>query len=187
LHVDILPMGIVASTGCWGLVAAGAMTIMAFVFGAEQEALDLWAPAAWQSFELAGAEAARFHHDFIGTEHVLLGLLGEENGKVGKVLENLGVRRENVRAEIEKIVGVGPQSHTDRPARYTPRAKKAFQFAIREAKAARAVRAEPEHVLLGLLDGCGGVAALVLKQLGVDADKVREQIRKQAEGTDHHE
>ena len=133
LHIDILSMGIVASTICWGLVAVGAVTIMVFVLGAEEEALDLWAPASWQSLELAEAEAARFHHNFIGTEHVLLGLLGEENGTVRKVLGDLGVRRETVRAEIEKIVGVGSQSHTSRPAVYTPRAKKAFQFAIREA------------------------------------------------------
>jgi hypothetical protein len=188
LHIYILPMGIVTSVVCWGLVAAGAMTLMVFVFGAEEEALDLWAPAAWQSFELAGVEAARFHHDFIGTEHVLLGLLGEENGKVRKVLENLGVRRETVSAEIEKIVGLGPESHKNRPAPYTPRAKKAFQFAIREAKTARADRAEPEHVLLGLLGGCGGVAAEILTRMGVDAKKVREQVGKQpAVGTNSHE
>jgi len=182
LHVNILPMGIVASSVCWGLVAACAMTVMVFVCGVEEEALDLWTPAAWRSFELAGAEAARFHHDFIGTEHVLLGLLGDENGKVRKVLENLGVRRETVRAEIERIVGAGPQSHTKRQPPFTPRAKKAFQLAIREARAARSVRAQPEHVLLGLLGGCGGVAALVLNGMGVDANGAREEIRKQNEG-----
>ena len=142
LHIANFPMGIVASTICWGLVAAGAMTLMVFVFGAEQEALDLWAPAAWQSLELAEAEAARLHHDFIGTEHVLLGLLGDEKGKVRSVLETFGVHREMVRAEIEKIVGAGPMSRTSRSPAYTPRAKKAFQLAIREAKTARAVRAE---------------------------------------------
>jgi hypothetical protein len=188
LHINTLSMGIVASAVCWGLVVAEVMTVMVFVFGAEEEALDLWAPAAWRSFELAGAEAARFHHGFIGTEHVLLGLLGDENGKVRRVLENLGVRRETVRAEIEKIVGLGPQSHTNPPATYTPRAKKAFQFAIREAKAARVNRVEPEHVLLGLLDGCGGVAALVLNRMGVHVNKVREQIRKHTdEGATAHE
>lgn len=188
LHIKTLPVGIVAGAICWGLIAAGAMTIMVFVLGAEEEALDLWAPAAWRSLELAEAEAAQLHHDFIGTEHVLLGLLGEENSKVRKVLENLGVHRETVRGEIEKIVGAGPQSRTKRPAVYTPRAKKAFQLAIREAKAARASRAEPEHVLLGLLDGCGGVAAMVLNKMGVDAKKVREEIRKQTnEGIGDHE
>jgi hypothetical protein len=188
LHIDILQIGIVVSTICWGLVAAGAVTIMVFVLGAEEEALDLWAPAAWQSFKLAEAEAARFHHDFIGTEHVLLGLFGEENGKVRKVLESLGVRRETVRAEIEKIVGTGPQSQANRPATYTPRAKKAVQFAIREAKAARAIRAGPEHVLLGLLEEGSGVAAMVLKSMGVDSSKARVQIQKQnIEGADDHE
>lgn len=187
LHIDILPMGIVAGTICWGFVAALSMTLMAFVFGVEQEARDLWDPAAWRSLELAGAEAARFHHDFIGTEHVLLGLLGDENGKVRKVLENCGVRREAVRAEIEKWVGTGPKMYANRPPAYTPRAKKAFEFAIREAKAARANRAEPEHVLLGLLGGCGGVAAEILTRMGVDAKKVREQIRKQIEGVNDHE
>jgi hypothetical protein len=188
LHINILSMGIVASTVCWGVVAAAAMTIMVFVFGAEEEALDLWAPAAWRSLELAEGEAARFHHDFIGTEHVLLGLLGDENGKVRKVLEKLNVRCEVVRAEVEKIVGAGPQSRRKRTAAYTPRAHKAFQLAIREARAARAIHAEPEHVLLGLLDEGGGVAALVLNRLGVDAEKAREQIRKHAAGgTNDHE
>lgn len=184
LHVNTLPMGIVASAVCWGLVAAGAMTVMVFVFGAEEEALDLWALAAWRSLELAEAEAARFHHDFIGTEHVLLGLLGEDNGKVRGVLEKFGVRREMVRTEIERIVGSFPQRRRNRALAYTPRVRKAFQFAIREAKTARAIRAEPEHVLLGLLDEGGGVAAVVLKKFGIDASTARKQI---AEGTDDHE
>jgi hypothetical protein len=188
LHIANFPMGIVTSTICWGLVGAAAATVMVFVFGAEQEALDLWAPGAWRSLELAEAEAVRFHHDFIGTEHVLLGLLGEEDGKVRSVLETFGVRRETVRAEIERIVGAFPQPRTSRPPAYTPRARKAFQFAIREAKTARAVRAEPEHVLLGLLEEGGGVAAVVLNKFGVDVATAREQIRKQtANGTDGHE
>ena len=85
-------------------------------------------------------------------------------------------RDKSVRAEIEKIVGTGPQSQTNRPAVYTPRARRAFQIAIKEAKAARVFRAETEHVLLGLLREGGGVAAKVLEQLGVNAAKVREQL-----------
>jgi len=100
-------------------------------------------------------------------------------------LENLGVRRETVRAEIEKIVGLGPQSQTNRPAVYTPRAQRAFRFAIREAKAARVIRAEPEHVLLGLLEEGSGVAAMVLNSVGVDTKKAREQLQA-GEGTDSH-
>jgi Clp amino terminal domain, pathogenicity island component len=176
-HIDPLRLGIVASTVCWGLIAAATMTVVVFICGTEPEALNLWTPAVWQSFELAGAEAIRFHHDFIGTEHVLLGLMGEENGTVPKILENLGVRRDTVRAEIEKIIATGPQSSTTRPVVYTPRAKKSFQIAIREAKAARAVRAETEHILLGLVCEGGGFAAQVLKKLGVNATKVREQLR----------
>ncbi len=176
-HIDPLRLGIVASTVCWGLIAAATMTVVVFICGTEPEALNLWTPAVWQSFELAGAEAARFHHDYIGTEHVLLGLLGEENGTVPKILKNLGVHRETVRAEIEKIIATGPLSQTNRPAVYTPRAQKAFRIAIKEAKAARALRAETEHVFLGLLCEGGGLAAKVLEKLGVNAAKVREQIR----------
>jgi hypothetical protein len=184
-HIGILSLKMVADVVCWGLVALAVMTVFVFAWGADPEAPDVWAPAVWQSFELAGAEAARLHHDFIGTEHVLLGLLGDENGKVRRVLENLGVRREMVRAEIETIVGTGPQSQTNRPPVYTPRARKAFRFAIREAKAARVVRAEPEHVFLGLLKEGGGVAAKVLNSLGVDTKKAREQLQS-AEGPNDH-
>jgi ATP-dependent Clp protease ATP-binding subunit ClpC len=119
---------------------------------------------------------------------VLLGLLGEQSGKVRRILETLGVHRESVRAEIEKSVGASPESHTSRPAVYTPRAQKAFQLAIREARIAHAIHAEPEHLLLGLLDEGDGLAAKVLNRLGVNAAKAREQIRKQtANGTDDHE
>ena len=175
-HIDVLSLATVTNVVCWGLVALASMTIFVFACGTDPEAWNLWTPAVQRSFELAGAEAARFHHDFIGTEHVLLGLMGEENGTVPKILENFGVRRETVRAEIEKIVGTGPQSQTNRPAVYTPRARRAFQLAIEEAKAARAIHAETEHVLLGLLREGGGVAAKVLEQLGVNAAKVREQL-----------
>jgi len=182
-YIGILSLKMAADVVCWGLVALAVMTVFVFALGAEPETPNLWAPAVWQSLELAGAEAVRFHHDFIGTEHVLLGLL--ENGKVRRVLENLGVRRETVRAEIEKIVGLGPQSQTNRPAVYTPRAQRAFRFAIREAKAARVIRAEPEHVLLGLLEEGSGVAAMVLNSVGVDTKKAREQLQA-GEGTDSH-
>jgi len=187
-HVGILSLKMVDDVVFWGVITLSMMIVFVFALGADPELPDPWTPAVWQSFGLAGVEAARFHHDFIGTEHVLLGLLGEESGKARKILENLGVGRETVRAEIEKIVGVGPQSHTSQPAAYTPRAKKAFQLAIREANAARVNRAEPEHVLLGLLNGCGGVAAVILNGMGVNAKKVREEIQKQsAKGMDAHE
>jgi len=170
---------------CWALYVAAAATAVVLAHGTDPELLNPWTPAVCQSFELAGAEAARFHHDFIGTEHVLLGLLGQEKGAARKILENLGVRREAVRAEIEKIVAAWPQSPPTRPAVYTPRAKKAFRLAIREAKAARAVHARTEHILLGLLSQGGGVAAMVLEKLGVNAAKVREQL--QSNQNDNHE
>jgi hypothetical protein len=176
---------VILSMVCWALYVAAAVTAFVLGYGTEPEVANPWTPAVWQSFELAGAEAARFHHDFIGTEHVLLGLLGQENGTARKTLENLGVRREIVRAEIEKIVAAGPQSHPTRPAVYTPRAKKAFRVAIREAKTAHAVRARTEHILLGLLCQGGGVAAIVLEKLGVNAATVREQL--QSNKNDVHE
>jgi ATP-dependent Clp protease ATP-binding subunit ClpC len=167
------------------LYVAAAATAVVLAHGTDPEVVNPWTPAVWQSFELASAEAVRFRHDFIGTEHVLLGLMSEENGRVSRILKNFGVQRETVRAEIEKIVGTGPQSRAAHPPAYTPRAQKAFQIAIREAKAARAIRAETEHVLIGLLCQGGGVAAIVLEKFGVNAAKVREQL--QSNQKDSHE
>ncbi len=119
VYPALLPSGIIFGVVCWALVAAACMTALIIACDTDTYMLDLWSPAASRCFELASAEAARFHHDFVGTEHVLLGLLGEENGAARKLLQNMGVQGETVCAEIEKIVGSGPQLHEESLARFT--------------------------------------------------------------------
>jgi uncharacterized membrane protein YiaA len=179
-NITLLPSGIVLSAVCWGLCAAATMTVVTFAHDTDLQMLDLYSPAVWRSLEIADAEAVRFHHDFIGTEHVLLGLIQEEHSSVPTVLGKMGVRCETVREEIEKIVGSGPQSTTSRAPVYTPRAKKAIAIAIQEARDGRQNHVEAEHIFLGLLREGGGVAAKVLAQLGVNATIAREEIQKAA-------
>jgi hypothetical protein len=180
VNVVYLPVNSVLSVVCWALFGAAIATVMMIAHGPEPDALAVWTPEAWQSFELAGAAARHFHHDFIGTEHVLLGLLESENCAVRKVLQTMGVTREIARAEIEKIVGSGSAAQTTRPTPYTPRAQKAIQLAILEAKALRSERVGAEHLFLGLMREGGGVAALVLNGLGVNAARARAEILKES-------
>lgn len=175
-NVIRLPSGIIFGVVCWSLCGAAAATVVVIAHGTEPDVLNLWTSEAWQSFEIAGVEASRFHHDFIGTEHVLLGLLESENSCVPNVLRKMGVSRETVRGEIEKIVGNGPQSQTNRTPPYTPRAMKALKLAILEAKALRCDRVDAGHIFLGLLREGGGVAARVLSGLGVNATKARAEV-----------
>jgi hypothetical protein len=171
-----LPSEIIYGVVFWSLVNVCWVTGLVLAYGFDAESLDLWTPAVQEAFEVAQAEAVRFHHDYVGTEHVLLGLLGVENSCVSKVLGKMGVQCESVRAEIEKIVSSGPKSHPVRTPPYTPRAKKALAIAKREAKAMRSDRVDSEHVFLGLICEGSGVAALVLKNLGVNVQKAREEV-----------
>jgi ATP-dependent Clp protease ATP-binding subunit ClpA len=175
-HIILLPSGIILGVVCWSLLGAAAMTVVVIEAGTTW--LDLWSAAAWKSFEFADAEAVHFHHDFIGTEHVLLGLMSEPDGTVSKLLGKMGVQRETVRAEIEKIVVPCPQPQTNRQPVYTPRAKKSIQIAILEARVDGQNRVQPEHILLGLLREGSGVAAKVLTALGADATTIRTEIQK---------
>jgi hypothetical protein len=131
---------------------------------------------ARETLELGGREAIGFHHDFIGTEHVLLGLLESKAGFVRGVLRKMGVDHKTVRSEIEKIVRLGSAQRTTRALPYTPRVKKALEIAGAEARAANQASVADEHVFLGLLEEGSGVAALVLKSLGVDARKTRAAV-----------
>ena len=136
--------------------------------------------SARETLDLGRQEALGFHHDFIGTEHVLLGLLARESGIVAKVLRKMGVSREVVRTEIGKIVGAGPQCEVIHKLPYTPRVRKALELASQEARALeRSNIINTEHIFLGLLLEGGGVAALVLEKLGVDAAKARAEILKE--------
>jgi hypothetical protein len=133
------------------------------------------ADSAQDILEMSGKEALGFHHDFIGTEHVLLALLNVKSGTVSGVLQSLGVDHKTVRDKIEKIVAGWPQP-VGHALSYTSRVKKALQLAGAEARAMNQTRVGPEHIFLGLLQEGGGVAALVLKTLGVSSRDAREEI-----------
>jgi hypothetical protein len=133
-------------------------------------------PTTREALELARAEAGGLHHDFIGTEHVLLGLLKSESGPLSNVLRRLGLDHGAIRAEIEKIVGVGNSSEQTAAIPYTPRARRALHLATSEAKALKQDHAGAEHVFLGLLLEGSGVAALVLKNFGVQVQGARQEV-----------
>jgi prophage maintenance system killer protein len=123
---------------------------------------------------LAQQEARLLQHGYIGTEHLLLGLLREGDGVAAKTLESLGVSREAVRGQVEEIIGRGlnpPPSHIP----FTPRAKKVLELSLREALALGHNYIGTEHLLLGLLCEGKGVAAQVLVRLGADHDRVRDR------------
>jgi hypothetical protein len=132
---------------------------------------------ARDALELGAMEARGFHHDFIGTEHVLLGLLKTETGVVPNVLRRLGVDACRVRSEIEKIVGCGPSGRNTPTLPYTPRVREALELARREASNQPVVGAE--HIFLGLLREGSGVAAVVLKTLGVDIRTARDEVHRE--------
>jgi ATP-dependent Clp protease ATP-binding subunit ClpC len=121
-------------------------------------------------------EPLRFGHDFIGTEHVLLGILKAEGGIVAKVLKRMGVDHTRITTEITEIVGTGPRRDSILPIPYTPRARKALALAENEAKALKRTEIGPEHIFLGLLQEGGGVAALVLTKLGVTIRAARNAV-----------
>jgi hypothetical protein len=137
---------------------------------------------AKQSLETAHREAMRFHHDFIGTEHALLGLFDAQDGIVTKVLRDCGLDRGMVREEIEKIIGVGLVHETAQVLPRTPRLKRAMKLAAREAGAPKPNSVGAEHLLLGLLIEGQGVAALVLRKFGVSLEAARAAILREAGG-----
>jgi hypothetical protein len=141
--------------------------------------LEAFTGSARQTLEFAQAEAPRFNHDFVGTEHLLLGLLQVEHGVVPQLLRRNGVDRETIRLEIEKIVGVGPAHKIAAAIPYTPRAQKALQLAAQEAKALNHAGVGGEHIFLGLIREGNGVAALILKNLGVQIERTREELLKE--------
>ncbi len=124
----------------------------------------------------ARQEAERFNHDYIGTEHVLLGLIKEGSGVAANVLENLDVDLERVRSEVEGMVKHGPDVAPMGQLPFTPRAKKVLEFAMEEAKQLDHNYVGTEHLLLGLLRENEGVAAQVLMNLGLKLDEVRSEV-----------
>src|SRR6266404_1902163 len=125
---------------------------------------------------IAQEEAKRLNHDYVGTEHILLGLIALGEGVAAQVLANLGVDLRRVRAEIEKIVGTGDNVMLLGEIPFTPRAKKVLELAVEEAQNMGHSHVGTEHLLLGLIREEEGVAAQVLENLGVRLDVVREEV-----------
>ncbi len=126
--------------------------------------------------QLANQEAQRFNHEYIGTEHMLLGLVKEGNGVAANVLKNLGVDLRKIRLEVEKLVQSGPEMVTIGKLPQTPRAKKVIEYSMEEARNLAHSFVGTEHILLGLLREQEGVAAQVLMNLGLKLEEVREEV-----------
>ncbi len=125
---------------------------------------------------LANQEAQRFNHEYIGTEHILLGLVKEGSGVGANVLKNLDVDIKKLRLEIEKLVKSGPDMVTMGKLPQTPRAKKVIEYAIEEARSLNHNYVGTEHILLGLLRETEGIAAQVLMNLGLKLEDVRQEV-----------
>src|SRR5271165_2133279 len=143
------------------------------------ESMNNFTPRAQQVLALARKEADRFNHNFVGTEHLLLGLIKLGQGVAVNVLQKLGLDLETVRMEVEKQVGTGPDQKMIGNIPYTPRVKKVLALASKEAKALNHTYVGTEHLLLGLLREGDGVAAKVLRALDVDIEQCRQEILKE--------
>jgi ATP-dependent Clp protease ATP-binding subunit ClpC len=140
----------------------------------------MWEPfteRARKSIVLAQEEAQRLGNNYIGTEHLLLGIISEGESVAAKVLENLGISLQKVRSEVEAIVGKGGKP-TNQEMVFTPRAKRVIELAFEEARNLGHNYIGTEHLLLGLVKEGEGVAARVLSNLGVDPSKIRAEITK---------
>ena len=141
--------------------------------------MNNFTPRAQQVLALARKEADRFNHNYVGTEHLLLGLIKLGQGVAVNVLQKMGMDLETVRSEVEKQVGSGPETKMVGNIPYTPRVKKVLALAGKEAKSLNHSYVGTEHILLGLLREGEGVAARVLKNLEVDIERTRNEILKE--------
>src|SRR5436853_1150796 len=141
--------------------------------------MNNFTPRAQQVLALARKEADRFNHNYVGTEHLLLGLIKLGQGVAVNVLQKMGLDLETVRMEVEKQVGSGPETKMVGNVPYTPRVKKVLALAGKEAKALNHSYVGTEHILLGLLREGEGVAARVLKSLEIDIERTRNEILKE--------
>ncbi|MCP5536945.1 MAG: ATP-dependent Clp protease ATP-binding subunit [Akkermansiaceae bacterium] len=138
--------------------------------------MNNFTPRAQQVLALARKEADRFNHNYVGTEHILLGLIKLGQGVAVSVLQNMGLDLETVRIEVEKQVGSGPESKMTGNIPYTPRVKKVLSLSNKEAENLDHSYVGTEHLLLGLLREGEGVAARVLTSLNVDINQTRQEI-----------
>ncbi len=141
--------------------------------------MNNFTPRAQQVLALARKEADRFNHNYLGTEHLLLGLIKLGQGVAVNVLQKMGVDLDTVRLEVEKQAGTGPETKVSGTIPYTPRVKKVLALAGKEAKALNHSYVGTEHILLGLLREGEGVAARVLKSLDIDLERARNEILKE--------
>lgn len=141
--------------------------------------MNNFTPRAQQVLALARKEADRFHHNYVGTEHILLGLIKLGQGVAVSVLQKMGLDLETVRGAVEKQVGTGQETKTQNSIPYTPRVKKVLALAGKEAKTLNHSYVGTEHILLGLLREGEGVAARVLKSLDVDIERTRNEILRE--------
>lgn len=137
---------------------------------------DRFTDRARKSLSFARQEAERFNHDYIGTEHILLGLVKEGSGVAANVLEKLGIKLETVRLEVEKLMELGSGKITKGAMPFTPRGKKVLEFAVDEARAFGHNYVGTEHLLLGLLHKDEGLAAQTLQNLGLELDVTRKAV-----------
>ena len=140
------------------------------------EMYERFTDRARKVMQLANQEAQRFNHEYIGTEHILLGLVKEGSGVAANVLKNLDVDLRKIRLEVEKLVQSGPEMVTMGRLPQTPRAKKVIEYSMEEARNLNHNYVGTEHILLGLLREQEGVAAAVLMNLGLKLDEVREEV-----------
>lgn len=157
---------------------AGQQSRPAYTESGAQKPLANFSPRAQQVLALARREADKLHHNFVGTEHLLLGMVALGQGAGVGALIQMGVNLETMRAEVIKRVGTGPDQKIFGNIPYTPRVKKALALGIKEAMAMGNTYVGTEHILLGLLREGGGVAALVLKGMNVDVEKARAAVLK---------
>jgi ATP-dependent Clp protease ATP-binding subunit ClpC len=136
---------------------------------------------ARQVVVLAQDEARALKHNYIGTEHLLLGLLREEEGLAARVLESLEVTVEEVRAQVARIIGQGDEVTTGQIP-FTPRSKKVLELALREALSLKHNYVGTEHLLLGLVRENEGVASQILLDFGADAEKIRNEVIRMLTG-----
>ena len=145
----------------------------------DMEVMSNLTPRAQQVLALARREADRFHHNFVGTEHLLLGLIALGQGTAVTVLRKLGLDLETVRVEVEKQVGTGPDQKIIGNIPYTPRVKKVLALAAKEAGSLNHTYVGTEHILLGILREGDGVAGRVLKNLDVDIEQTRREVLRE--------
>ena len=137
---------------------------------------DRFTDRAKKVMSFARQEAQKFNHEYIGTEHVLLGLVQEGSGVAANVLKNMSIDLEKVRHEVEKIVKTGPAMVTMGQLPFTPRAKKVLELSMEEASQLSHNYIGTEHLLLGLIKENEGIAAQVLMNLGVKLEDVRDEV-----------